>query len=84
MCAMNQYAVLGLSMAVFVLLLWLAQRPAKASRRPATLVLARLLRRAGRWLWALGEAVEIGFFHARQVRDRFSLDLDPHDSGGQR
>jgi len=81
---MNQYAVLAVSMGAFLLLFWLVQRPVKASRRPATLVLARLLRRAGRWLWALGEAVEIGFFHARQVRDRFNLDLDPNDSGGQR
>ena len=81
---MNQYAVLAVSMAAFLLLFWIVQRPAKENRRPATLVLARLLRRAGRWLWALGEAVEIGFFHARQVRDRFNLDLDPTDSGGQR
>lgn len=81
---MNQYAVLAVTMAAFLLLFWLAQRPAKADRRHVTLVLARLLRRAGRWLWALGEAVEIGFFHAQQVRDRFSLDLNAHDSGGQR
>jgi hypothetical protein len=81
---MNQYAVLAVTMAAFLLLFWFAQRPAKADRRPATLVLARLLRRVGRWLWALGEAVEIGFFHARQVRDRFSLDLDTNDSGGPR
>ncbi len=80
---MNQYAVLAVSMALFLLLFWLVQRPSKGNRRPATLVLARLLRRAGRWLWALGEAVEIGFFHAQRARDRFSLDLDTHDSGGQ-
>jgi hypothetical protein len=48
-----------------------------------TLVLARLLRRVGRWLWALGEAVEVGFFHGQQVRDRISLDLDRTESGGQ-
>jgi len=81
---MNEYAVLALSMAVFILLLWLAQRPPNGGRRPATIVLARLLRKAGRWLWALGEAVEIGFFHARQVRDRINLDLDTNGSGGQR
>ena len=80
---MNQYAVLALRMAVFILLLWLAQRPPKESRRPAILGLARLLRRAGRRLRSLGEAVEMGFFHARQVHDRFSLDLNAHDSGGQ-
>ena len=81
---MNQYAVLAIAMAGFLLLFWLVQRPAKGNRRPAALVLARLLRRAGRWLWALGEAVEIGFFHARRVRDRFNLDLEQSDSGGER
>jgi hypothetical protein len=84
MCAMKQFAVLAIAMAAFLLLFWLAQRPAKGNRRPATHVLARLLRRAGRRLWALGEAVEIGFFHARQVRDRCSLDLDPNGAGGRR
>jgi hypothetical protein len=81
---MNDYAVLALSAAVLILLLWLTQRPAQGKRRPVTLALARLLRRAGRWLWALGEAVEIGFFRGRQVRDRISIDLDPTESGGQR
>ena len=68
----------------FILLLLLTQRPAQGKRRPVILLLARLLRRTGRWLWALGEAVEIGFFHGRRVRDRISLDLDPTESGGQR
>jgi hypothetical protein len=81
---MNDYAVLAISAAVLILLFWLTQRPAKGTRRPVTVALARALRRAGRWLWALGEAVEIAFFHGRQVRDRISLDLDPTGAGGQR
>jgi hypothetical protein len=81
---MNDYAVLALSAAVLILLLWLTQRPAQGKRRPLTLVLARMLRRGGRWLWAFGEAVEIGFFHGRQVRERICLDLNPTESGRQR
>jgi hypothetical protein len=81
---MNEYAVLALTVAVFILLALLTQRPAQGKRRPVTPLLARLLRRTGRWLWALGEAVEIGFFHGRQVRDCISLDLDPTETGGQR
>ena len=80
---MNDYAMLAFSAAVLILLLWLVQRPSPRKRRPLTLVLARLLRRAGRWLWALGEAAEIGFFHGQQVRDRISLDLEPIESGGR-
>jgi len=80
---MNNYAVLALSAAVFILLLWLTRRPAQTKSRPVTPVLARLLRRAGRWLWALGEAVEVGFFHGQQVRDRISLDLDRTEPRGQ-
>jgi hypothetical protein len=81
---MNNYVVLALCAAVLICLLWLTTRPSAEKRRPLTLALARLLRRAGRWLWALGEAVEIGFFHGRQVRERISLDLDATRSGGQR
>ena len=80
---MNNYAVLALSAAIFILLLWLTHNPAQGKRRPVTLVLARLLRRVGRWLWALGEAVEVGFFHGQRVRDRISLDLDRTEPGGQ-
>jgi 4-amino-4-deoxy-L-arabinose transferase-like glycosyltransferase len=79
---MTNYAVLVLSAAVLIFLLWLTQRPSLEKRRPVTLALARLLRRAGRWLWALGEAVEIGFFHGRQVRERISLDLDATTASG--
>jgi hypothetical protein len=35
-----------------------------------------VLRRAGRWLWATGEAVEVGYFHKRQVRDSIQLELE--------
>ena len=80
---MKDYAVLAITAAVFILLLWLTQRPSPDKRRPVTLGLARLFRRAGRWLWALGEAVEIGFFHGRKVRERISLDLESSEPGGQ-
>ncbi len=78
---MSNYAILALSVAVFILLLWLTQKPSSNKRLPMTLALARLLRRAGRWLWAAGEAVEVGFFHARQVRNRFCLDLNSTEAG---
>ena len=81
---MTDCLMFALAAALLLLLFWFTQTPAKGNRRPATLVLARLLRRIGRWLWALGEAVEIGFFHARRVRARFSLDLDTNDSGDHR
>jgi hypothetical protein len=78
---MDNHLVLIVTAAVLILLLWLTQRPWSGKRLPVTLALARLLRRAGRWLWAAGEALEIGFFHARQVRNRFCLDLDSPEAG---
>jgi hypothetical protein len=48
MCAMNQYAVFAIGMAASLLLSWFFQRQANGDRRPTILVLAHLLRRAGR------------------------------------
>ena len=57
--------------------LWFVHWLTDSERRPLTLSAARLLRRAGRWLWATGEAVEVGFFHGRKVREGISLDIAP-------
>jgi hypothetical protein len=56
--------------------LWFVHWLTDSERRPLTLSAARLLRRAGRWLWATGEAVEVGYFHKRQVRDSIRLELE--------
>ncbi|MCZ2149639.1 MAG: hypothetical protein LC126_17915 [Bryobacterales bacterium] len=56
--------------------LWFVHWLTDPKRHPLTLSAARLLRRAGRWFWAAGEAVEIGYFHKRQVRDRIQLELE--------
>jgi len=56
--------------------LWLVHWLIDSERRPFTLSAARLLRRAGRWLWATGVAVEVGYFHKRQVRDSIQLELE--------
>lgn len=61
---------------VIALSLWFVHWLTHSERRPFTLSAARLLRRAGRWLWATGEAVEVGYFHKRQVRDRIQLELE--------
>jgi len=45
-------------------------------RTPLTLRLARTLRRAGRWLWAAGEGIERGFYHARKVREEIGLEIE--------
>jgi hypothetical protein len=81
---MNDYGVLVFSAVVLILLWWLTFRPAPEERRPVPVILARLLRRLGRWFWALGEALEIGFFHGRHVRERISLDLETSESGAER
>lgn len=56
--------------------LWFVHWLTDSERRPLTLSAARLLRRAGRWLWATGEAVEVGYFHKRRVRDSIQLELE--------
>ena len=61
---------------VIALVLWFVYWVTYAERRSITLTVARLLRRAGRWLWAAGEGVEHGYLHGQQVRRRISLDLE--------
>jgi hypothetical protein len=80
---MKDYGSLAAAVAVLLLLFWITKRPPKDQRRPVALMLARLLRRAGRRLWVLGEALEVGFFHGRKVRDRIGLDLEATESEGE-
>jgi hypothetical protein len=61
---------------VIALSLWFVHWLTNPKRRPLTLSAARLLRRAGRWLWATGEEVEVGCFHQRQVRDSIQLEIE--------
>ncbi len=69
--------LLAVSVAVFVTLLGLAQRWQKKERRPLSLVVARGFRRLGRWFWAVGEGVEIGYHHSQKVKRETNLDLEP-------
>jgi hypothetical protein len=66
----------SLAAAVLVVLLALAQRWQKKDRTPFSLVLARGLRRLGRWFWAVGEGLEFGYFHSQRVRREIKLDLE--------
>ncbi len=61
---------------LIALALWFVHWVTDAERRSLTLLAARLLRRAGRWLWAAGEGLEHGFLHSQQVRRKISLDLE--------
>jgi len=58
------------------LALWLMHWLTNPERRSLTLTAARLLRRAGRWLWAAGEGLEHGFLHSQRVRHEIRLDLE--------
>jgi hypothetical protein len=61
---------------LIALALWLVHWLTNPERRSLTLTAARLLRRAGRWLWAAGEGLEHGFLHGQQVKRQISLDLE--------
>jgi hypothetical protein len=61
---------------VIALSLWFVHWLTDSERRPLTLFAARLLRRAGRWLWAVGLGLEHGFLLSQQVKRQISLDLD--------
>ncbi|MBM3744572.1 MAG: hypothetical protein FJW34_02100 [Acidobacteria bacterium] len=73
---MSNRGMLIATLAALVAMLWLTQRWQHGKGGLITLALARLLRRMGRWLWALGEAVEVGYFHGRKVRDGIRLELE--------
>ena len=61
---------------LIALALWLMHWLTNPERRSLTLTAARLLRRAGRWLWAAGEGLEHGFLHSQRVKRQISLDLE--------
>jgi hypothetical protein len=73
---MSNRGILVATVAALVMMLWLTHRWQQGEGGPITLALARLLRRIGRWLWALGEAVEVGYFHGRRVREGIRLELE--------
>jgi len=61
---------------LIALALWFVHWMTNPQRHCLTLSAARLLRRAGRWLWAAGEGLEHGFLRSQQVRNRIRLDLE--------
>ena len=64
------------TLVLIALALWFVHWLMTPERRPLTLTAARLLRRAGRWLWAAGEGLEHGFLHSQRVRQQIPLDLE--------
>jgi len=64
------------TLVIIALALWFVHWLTNPDRRPVTLSAARLLRRAGRWLWAAGEGLEHGFLHCQRVRHEIRLDLE--------
>jgi len=75
--AMENAVVYAGILAALVILIALTQRWQKGDRTPFSLLLARALRRQGRWLWAVGEGVEIGYHHSQKVKREINLDLEP-------
>lgn len=61
---------------LIALALWFVHWMTNPQRHCLTLSAARLLRRAGRWLWAAGEGLEHGFLHSQRVRQQIPLDLE--------
>lgn len=64
------------TLVLIALALWFVHWLTTPERRPLTLTAARLLRRAGRWLWAVGEGLEHGLLHSQRVRQQIPLDLE--------
>jgi hypothetical protein len=63
-------------LALLVILIVLTQRWQRPERTPFSLLLARALRRIGRWFWAVGEGVEIGYHHSRKVKRQIRIELE--------
>ena len=72
---MTSAALLVVTIFVLVVLAVLAQPRQGSARFGFWIGLARLLRRIGRWFWALGEGIEFGYQHSRSVKQRIALDL---------
>ncbi len=64
------------TLVLIALALWFVHWLTSPQRRSLTLTAARLLRRAGRWLWAAGEGLDHGFLHSQRVRHEIRLDLE--------
>ncbi len=63
-------------LAVLVIFIILTQRWQQGERTPFSLLVARALRHIGRWFWALGEGVEIGYHHSRKVKQQIRIELE--------
>jgi hypothetical protein len=72
---MTNGALLVVTIFVLVVLVVLAQ-PRRGARFGFWIGLARLLRRIGRWFWAIGEGVEHGFHQTQKVKREINLDLE--------
>jgi len=74
---MTSAALLVVTIFVLVVLAVLAQPRRGGARFGFWIGLARLLRRIGRWFWAVGEGIERGFHHTQKVKREINLDLEP-------
>jgi hypothetical protein len=68
--------IAGLAVLVVVGLLVLAQACQQPGRRRLVLIVARGLRRLGRWFWAVGEGLEYGYQRSCRARAEISLELE--------
>ena len=68
--------MLAASILCIIVVLYAIHIFSESQGTPIMLALARLLRRAGRWLWAAGEGLEHGYRHSQHVRKQISLDLE--------
>lgn len=73
---MTSGALLVVTIFMLVVLVMLAQPRRGGARFGFWIGLARLLRRIGRWFWAVGEGVEHGFHHTQKVKREINLDLE--------
>lgn len=64
-------------MSLFLVMFYLTRESGDRVRQPFTLRIARGLRRWARALWSLSEGIEVGFHHARRVKQEASLELEP-------
>ena len=74
--ALENAVVYACILAALVILLALTQRWQKGDRTPFSLLLARALRRLGRWFWAVGEGLEFGYKHSQQVKQQIRIELE--------
>ncbi len=68
--------LLAATIFMLVVLVLLVQPRRGGARIGFWIGLARLLRRIGRWFWAVGEGLERGYQHGQSVKRRINLDMD--------